>query len=187
MQNLSNQLTTLEISTIITSQNSVNEKISLRNLSSLDVDYFYTWAGDPEVAKTMTWEAYTSISEAEKFLNEIVVKHPWFKAICLDGKPVGSMTLTQGKGNLSCKAELGYVIAKDYWNKGIATAAVKQALKTGFIDLGIQRIEALVDPNNYASQKVLVKAGMEREGLLKKYMLFKGVLSDRYIYSITKE
>ena len=156
----------------------------LRNLTRHDLTYFYTWASDPDVAKTMTWNAYTSIIDAEKFLCEVAEKYPWFKAICINGIPVGSITLTKTKNEDTL--ELGYVIAKVYWGQGIATAAVKQAIQIGFSDLNIQRIEALVDPDNKASERVLIKAGMHYEGLLKNYTIFKNIVSDRYLYSITK-
>lgn len=181
--------TELKLSTIssIHMENcSIEERVSLKQLTGQDVKYFYEWASDPEVAQSMTWEAHTSLIEAERFLKEIAGSHPWFKAICVDGIPRGSITLTQGKGNSSCKAELGYVVAKEYWNKGIATAAIKQAIKIGFNDLKIQRIEALVDPDNASSQRVLIKAGMTCEGLLKNYTIFKGSVRDRFIYSIIK-
>jgi [ribosomal protein S5]-alanine N-acetyltransferase len=152
----------------------MEDEIAFRKLTSEDLHYFYAWASDREVAKTMTWEAYTSINEAEKFLKDVVENHPWFKAIYLDGIPIGSITLNQGKGYSSCRAELGFVLAKKYWGKGIATAAVKKAIKMGFKDLDISRIEALVDPENIASQKVIIKAGMNYEGLLKSYIHFKG-------------
>lgn len=160
--------------------------ITIRNLCRDDLPYFYVWASDPEVAKSMTWEAYSSPEEANKFLVDVAEKHPWFKAICLEDVPVGSITLTPGKGNASCRAELGYVLAKAYWGRGIATYAVKKALESGFNDLGVHRIEALVDPKNIASFKVLHKAGMKCEGILKSYILFKGMLRDSYIFSKTK-
>ena len=162
------------------------DMISLRPLTSDDLEYFYLWASDPEVAKSMTWEAYTSRVDAEKFLKEIAENHPWFKAICLDGIPIGSITLTQEKGCSSCHAELGYVLAKAYWGKNITTAAVKLAISNGFNDLKINRIEAFVDPDNIASQKVLIKSGMHCEGLLKNHTIFKGKLRDSYLYSISK-
>lgn len=80
------------------------ERMSLRNLNRDDLEPFYTWAGDPEVAKTMTWEAYTSKEDALKFLKEVAERHPWLKAICVDGIPVGSITLTLGKELASQKA-----------------------------------------------------------------------------------
>lgn len=164
----------------------IEKRVTFKNLSRADITYFYLWASDPDVAKNMTWDPYASIDEAEKFLIEVAESHPWFKAICLDGIPVGSITLNQGKGHLSCKAEIGYVLAKPYWGKGIATAAVKRAITEGFKELNISRIEAFVDPENIASQKVLTKAGMNFEGLLKNYLIFKGDVKDRYIYSIIK-
>ena len=186
MQSLSTYIETSEVHSIQMDKVSLEERVTLRSLTRDDLEYFYLWASDPEVAKSMTWEAYTSRSDAEKFLKEIVENHPWFKAICLDGVPVGSITLTQGKGCSSCRAELGYVLAKAYWGKNITTIAVKQAIRIGFSDFNIQRIEAYVDPDNIASQRVLIKSGMLCEGLLKSYTVFKGSVRDRYIYSVTK-
>lgn len=182
-----NSLISSEIPSIYMKDISITEKVSLRQLTSEDLDHFYKWASDPDVAKSMTWEAYTSRAEATTFLKEVVENHPQFKAICVDGIPVGSITLTQGKNNSSCKAELGYVLAKEYWGKGITSVAVKQAIQMGFANLEIQRIEALVDPDNIASQRVLIKAGMSCEGLLKNYTIFKNTIRDRYIYSIIKQ
>jgi len=161
-------------------------RIELRKFQESDLDAFYVWASDPEVTKTMTWEAYTSKPEALKFLKEVVLSHNWFMAICVNGVPVGSITLTQGKGSSFCKAELGYVIAKKFWGKGIATYAVQQALEHGFKELGVRRIEAFVDPENLPSRRVLEKVGMHCEGLLKNYIVFKGSLRDRYIYAVTR-
>jgi ribosomal-protein-alanine N-acetyltransferase len=161
-------------------------QIVLRKLTVEDIEFFYVWAGDQEVAKTMTWEAYTNIKDAEVFLRKVVSQHPWFMAICFEGKPIGSITLTPGSGPSACRAELGYVLSKQYWGRGIATGAVKQALKQGFKDLRVQRIEAYVDPDNLASQKVLSKAGMHLECLLKNHTIFKGQIRDSYLYAITQ-
>lgn len=160
------------------------ERMSLRNLNRDDVEPFYTWAGDPEVAKTMTWEAYTSKEDALKFLKEVAEWHPWFKAICVDGIPVGSITLNLGKELASQKADMGYVISKANWGKGIATHAVRLALKS-VNELNIRSIEAFVDPDNIASQKVLLKSGFHFDAHLKDHLLFKGTLRDRLKYTFT--
>ena len=162
----------------------IEDRVSLRKISSEDSEYFYLWASDPEVAQYMTWEAYNTFEDAKMFLVDVAEKHPWFMAICVDSVPVGSITLNLGKGTFSHKAELGYVLAKIYWGKGIATAAIKQAIEKGFQDLNLVRIEAFVDPDNMVSQRVLIKTGMTCEGLLKNHTLFKGVVRDRYLYAI---
>ena len=60
----------------------------------------------------------------------------------------------------------------------------KKSYPNRFQDLNLVRIEAFVDPDNMASQRVLIKTGMTCEGLLKNHTLFKGVVRDRYLYAI---
>jgi len=162
------------------------EKITLRPLSHTDISDFMEWATDNEVTKYMMWNSYTSMEEAQSFFTAVVDKHPWFKAICCDKKVIGSITLDKGRGAHSCKAELGYVIARKYWNQGFATKAIHLAAKTGFQDLDVKRIEAYVDPTNVSSQRVLEKNGFQREGLLKSCVIQKGTIKDRFLYSLTR-
>lgn len=159
-------------------------KVTLKTFTTENIDDFMEWATDTDVTKYMMWERYTFRSEAESFFINIIEKHQWFKAICLDEKVIGSITLDRGKGAHSCKAELGYVIAKKYWGKGIVTQAVKLAIQTSFKELDIVRIEAYVDPTNVGSQRVLEKNGFTQEGLMRNCIIQKGVLRDRFIYSL---
>jgi RimJ/RimL family protein N-acetyltransferase len=164
-------------------QNNSQDTVTLKKFTSSNISDFMEWATDAEVTKYMMWNTYNSIHEAEVFFANVVADHPWFKAICFEGKVIGSITLDKGKGNHSCKAELGYVIARKYWGKGVATQAIKMTIQTGFKDLNVERIEAYIDPSNIASQRVLEKNGFEREGILRNFILHKGILSDRYIYA----
>lgn len=164
---------------------SKNNQITLRALTIDDIDAFMTWGSDDDVTKSLMWESYRSKEDAVAFFKNVVEKHSWFKAICLDGQVIGSITLERGKGAHSCKAELGYVIAKSFWSKGYTTRAIKEAIKSGFNDLNIARIEAFVDPENIASIKALEKAGFQCEGLLKKCVIQKNVVKDRYLYALT--
>lgn len=162
------------------------QRITLKTFTSEDIDDFMAWATDDEVTKYMMWNTYTSRDEATVFFTSIIDKHPYFKAICLNGKVVGSITFDKGKGAHCCKAELGYVIARKYWRNGLATNAIQEAMKTAFEDLNIERIEAYVDPTNIGSQRVLEKNGFTKEGLLRNYVIQKGVVKDRFIYSCLK-
>ncbi|KAK3145820.1 hypothetical protein QOZ80_3BG0257970 [Eleusine coracana subsp. coracana] len=76
------------------------------------------------------------------------------------------------------------VVARAHWGKGVATAALKQAVAAVFGDLdGVERIEALVDAENAASQRALEKAGFTREAVLRSYCVVKGRLRDMVVYS----
>lgn len=156
--------------------------VTLRALTSHDVDAFLTWASDAAVTQSLFWEPHTDRAKAVEFLKAVAEPHEWFMAICLDGKPVGAITLDKGNGRSENRAELGYVLAKKHWGKGIATEATKLALERGFKDLGVVRIEALVDPENIGSVRVLEKAGMSKEAYLEKYVTHRGRIRDRLVF-----
>ncbi len=63
------------------------------------------------------------------------------------------------------RAELGYWIALDCWNRGYATEASRRLLDFGFEVLGLHRIEARHFLRNPASGRVMQKLGMEHEGV----------------------
>lgn len=64
---------------------------------------------------------------------------------------------------------LGYHIQNQYFGKGYATEANKLALKVAFKQLGYHRIEAAMELDNKASQKVARRAGLVFEGVRKKF------------------
>lgn len=63
----------------------------------------------------------------------------------------------------------GYWVDPVYWGKGYASAALALVRDFLFEECDAQRIQALVEPDNAASIRVLEKCGYEREGLLRKF------------------
>jgi RimJ/RimL family protein N-acetyltransferase len=59
------------------------------------------------------------------------------------------------------ETEIGYLLSKPYWGKGLATESAIAGLEYGFNSLGIDQIIGIVHPENYASQKVLEKIGLK--------------------------
>lgn len=59
------------------------------------------------------------------------------------------------------EVEVGYLLSKAYWGRGLATEGATASLQYGFETLGLQRIIALVHPENIASQRVIEKLGMQ--------------------------
>jgi len=58
------------------------------------------------------------------------------------------------------ETEVGFLLSKAYWNRGLATEGAEASLDFGFERYNLKRIIGLVHPENYASQRVLVKIGM---------------------------
>ena len=65
-------------------------------------------------------------------------------------------------------AEIGYWLAKPYWQKGIMTEAIKQITRFAFQKLKLHRLEAPVFESNLPSQRVLEKNDFHREGHLRE-------------------
>lgn len=159
--------------------------INLRQVELSDVDDFMEWLTDEKVSKFCSWDTYPSKEAAMKYLTDQVITHPWYRAICLKDKPIGSISVSPFSGNNSCRAELGYVLAAKYWGKGIATKAVKMVASSVFVEWPhLERLEALVDVDNIGSQKVMEKAGFTKEGILRKFWLLKGKPKDMVMYSL---
>ena len=85
------------------------------------------------------------------------------------------------------KAEIGYWIGKPYWGQGYATEATRAIIHYGFEKLGLNRIYALHLPKNPASGRVMQKAGMQFEGVLRQDVLKGDQFQDHALYAILRQ
>jgi len=85
------------------------------------------------------------------------------------------------------RSEIGYMLLSENYGKGIATEAVEKVVEFGFKEMKLHSIEAIIDPRNCASEKVLLKNGFIKEGHLKENTFFNGEFSDSVIYSKIKK
>jgi ribosomal-protein-alanine N-acetyltransferase len=60
-------------------------------------------------------------------------------------------------------------VRRDRWGRGYATESLREALRIGHGELGLERIVALAYPENAASRRVMEKAGMRADGTVTAY------------------
>ena len=107
-------------------------------------------------------------------------------AITADEKVIGSIGVFR-QANIHRKTvELGYYIAEEYWGKGIMTEAVRQICNYVFENSDIIRIYAEPFATNFASCRVLEKAGFQLEGTLRSNAVKNGKVMDMKMYSLIK-
>ncbi|NDP26583.1 MAG: GNAT family N-acetyltransferase [Flavobacterium sp.] len=82
------------------------------------------------------------------------------------------------------RAEIGYMLLPEYHGKGFITEAIKATVNYGFEIMKLHSIEAIIDPENIASEKVLQKSGFVKEAHLKENEYYEGRFLDMVIYSI---
>ncbi|KAG0481271.1 hypothetical protein HPP92_011776 [Vanilla planifolia] len=149
-----------------------------------DIDALIALSADDHVNRFLRRGPFACRDDAHRFLHAYVLPHPWYRAICLSGAGVvGSIFLRPsslaGRGELLRSASLGYRVAGEFWGRGIATEAVRMATAAAFEEWPeLERVEAIVDLENPASQRVLEKAGFTREAVLRRYLILKGEVRD---------
>ena len=107
-------------------------------------------------------------------------------AVVVDGKAVGGIGIVLQNDVERIGAEIGYWLGEKYWGQGIMTKAVKEMVEFVFLNFSLQKIYAPIFDFNIASQKVLQKAGFEREAILKQAAIKNDKIIDLHYYSLLK-
>jgi len=152
---------------------------------------FVQYAQDPEVTRYLTWRPSQNIEETRAHLR--VCDAGWNQGKTFQWAIIRKND-NQLLGGISFrvdghKLELGYVLAKAYWNMGYMTEAVTQVIDWALKQENVYRVWAVCDIENEASACVLEKAGMQREGILHRWTMHPNRSDeprDCFCYAITK-
>ncbi|CAI6015185.1 hypothetical protein PAECIP112173_00032 [Paenibacillus sp. JJ-100] len=168
------------------------ERLLLRPLTYDDLEDMYSYCSVPAVAEFTTWDAHQSKENTKGFLDFAMSRYendilgPWGIEDKRTGRLIGSCNYLDCHNN-DLRVELGYVLSNQFWNQGLMTEAVKRIIQFGFEDVGLERIQAKCLVGNIGSAKVMEKAGMQFEGVLRKYMRVKNEWQDLKMYAIVRE
>ena len=162
-------------------------KISIRYQKISDAKRFFTILSNPNFIFIPT--KVKSIEEERKWLKENgrkrknKIQHNY--SILFDALVVGAVGIRINQ-NRNHVGEIGYFLDENFWGQGITTKAVKLAEREAFKKLRLKRLEILMQPANKASEKVAIKNGYKKEGLMKKAVKNKqGHLRDLFLYAKT--
>ena len=164
-------------------------RLIARRFTPRDLDAFVAMRADPEVARFQSWENFSE-EDGRAFLEPTAQRNPgdpgWFQFVLErkeDQRFVGDCGLKTSETDPRL-AQIGYTIARPYWNQGYATEAVRGLLEYSLANFPIHRIIASVDPRHIASVRVLEKAGFVKEAHFRKSEWFKGAWADDAIYAL---
>jgi len=142
-------------------------RMSLRPFTADDVQHAFGWFGDPLVMRftpsgpdrTMQ-ETAARIASYERHQSQ----HGFSKWIIIDrscSRPIGDAGLMSFPeyGWI----DFGYRLAQPYWGKGLATEVASAWVQTAFGELALDRLTAIVHPENCASLRVLQKLGFVKQ------------------------
>lgn len=171
------------------------EKLTIREWETKDIYDLYEYASNPNVTKFLTFPTYTDIKCAEDRINDLLVKYQTNNivqdyAIELKelNKVIGAIGVVHYSPKCGGIAEIGYCLNPAFQHHGYMTEALKGYIKYIKINNFAKRIEAIHDVENYKSGMVMQRAGMTKEGILRKYSSNNiHPICDCAIYSILDE
>jgi ribosomal-protein-alanine N-acetyltransferase len=82
---------------------------------------------------------------------------------------------------------LGYFLLPDYWGKGYATEAAKAVIRFAFGSCGVHKLTASCLMENIASERVMIKSGLQKEAVRRSHQWHDGGWKDRVEYGIVFE
>jgi RimJ/RimL family protein N-acetyltransferase len=165
-------------------------RLRLRPLRAADAGDVFALYGDPDVTRYWSFETWTRPAQAEAWLAERLTwgpptVYPWALADRADDRLLGMVSLFVLTGRPHC-AELGYSLLPSHQGQGLAREGVRRAVEFAFDTLGLERIEADVDPLNEPSWRLVEKLGFKREGLLRNRWRVRGEFTDSWIYGLLR-
>ena len=149
------------------------DRLVLRRFRLEDAEDMYAnWASDPEVTKFLTWPPHSSVDVTKSLLATWISRYEdggyfnWVMELKENGEAIGNISVA----NLNEKvesAEIGYCMSRAYWGRELMPEALKAVMDYLFDVIGLNRVAACHDANNPKSGRVMDKAGMKLEGILR--------------------
>lgn len=143
-------------------------RLILRHLTLEDTETLAAIYADPIVMKF--FPGTLSLEETKQFIEKIIKRYEqhgfgfglWATIYKPDNQFIGRCGVKQ-LDNKCLELEMAYLLSKEYWGRGLATEAACAIRDYGFEKIGCNRLIALIDHGNIASQKVALKTGLTYE------------------------
>ena len=137
-------------------------RLLLREIVVSDASEMFALNADPEVLKYTGDEAFTSVEEAQSFIENYTdyLKNGferWAVVRKTDNEILGWCGLKLHSNGM---VDLGFRLMQKHWQKGYATEVAKACVNFGFETLALTEIVGRAEPENLASIRVLEKCGM---------------------------
>ncbi|MBD2770882.1 GNAT family N-acetyltransferase [Iningainema tapete] len=149
-------------------------RLYLKTLDQNDFEFFYRHFSNPQINRYILDEdPITSLEHAQEILNFYGQSTDktytrWVLVTKADGQPIGTCGFHKWSRR-NYRAEIGYDLTPSAWRQGYMHEALSVMLEFGFQQMELNRVEALVYPENTASLRLLEKLHFQKEGLLRGY------------------
>lgn len=140
------------------------ERLVLRPFEKDDLNDFYEYAKVDGVGQMAGWKPHESIEESS-FILDLFLKEKKTFALVFEGRVIGSLGIEKYNEShfpefKDVKArEIGYVLSKEYWGRGLMPEAVREVIRWLFEEIGLDVIFCGHFLWNTQSARVMEKCG----------------------------
>lgn len=164
-------------------------RLTLRKIALDDAADVFVYSADKEVTRFLRWGPHRSPDETQRYIAEVLRHYtegsdgPWGIEYKPTRKVIGSVHLMAVSAQHH-RVEIGFVLSRLYWNRGLMSEALETVLEYGFESIGLNRIEGFCPVDNRAGMRVMEKVGMKQEGILREYLFQKDSYGDFALWSM---
>ncbi len=153
------------------------ERLRVRPWTPEDAEDAFRIYGDPEVARWLSGEPVASLAAMRQRLDDRRASDQelmsrgyggWALELRATARVVGAVILKPLPPELS-DIEIGWHVARDCWGNGYAVEGIRPLIDHAFLVLGLERLHAVLYPDNLRSRRVCEKLGMEDLGMTDAY------------------
>lgn len=147
------------------------ERLVFRPWRPGDAETLYKYASDPDVGPRAGWPPHKNVGESMNVIRTVFNNdHTWALELKETGEAIGCMGyMPKGESNIAIgdnDAEIGYWIAKPFWDRGLCTEALRQMIDYCFNVKGFETLWSDFFVDNPASGRVMYKCGFRDTGEL---------------------
>ena len=164
-------------------------RLHLRELTHADAPALFALRADERVMRHIPRPPARAIEDALELIERISRDRAanegitWAIAPRTGGDMIGTIGYYRLKPEHH-RAEVGYLLAPAEWGKGFMSEALAAVVREGFQRFGFHSIEAITDPRNTASNRVVEREGFVREALRREDHLWSIAFQDSAVYAI---
>jgi RimJ/RimL family protein N-acetyltransferase len=147
-------------------------RLVLRKPVVADTPLIYeAYANDAEVTRYLMWRPHRTVTDGEEPAAHRLAAWEageyfcWVIVLRDGGELMGMISIRPN----AWRVDLGYVLGRRWWGRGFMTEAARTVVDYALSEREVFRVWAVCDVDNLASARVLEKAGMRREGILRRW------------------
>ncbi|WP_298442119.1 GNAT family protein [uncultured Ferrimonas sp.] len=169
----------------------ITARCRLRPVQRCDASALMPLYSDVEAMRYWSCPPFTKLTQAQHLVDRGVSAWQsddsmmWLIKQGSTGQIVGTLSVFALSAQ-NRRAEVGYMLSRSMWGQGLMSEALGAIVHLCFADMGLNRLEADIDPNNGGSARLLQRLGFQHEGRLRQRWVVDGVKSDSDLYGLLK-